>query len=170
VRSVSLSADGKRLDAALESSGPFRVWDVASGRLLRTIDGPAFSTVVLSADGKRLAAVSAYARNARGASVIRLWDVDTGRESGVFHEHAGIVWSLAFSPDGRRIYSGAADHTIRIWDVVRRREVGRLNGHKHPGSTAISTPSTGGPGTRSTASACGTRRRASRSERSPGPR
>jgi WD domain, G-beta repeat len=32
--------------------------------------------------------------------------------------HGGVVHSVVFSPDGRRIASGLGDHTISVWDAT----------------------------------------------------
>jgi len=47
---------------------------------------------------------------------IRLWDVETGRCLRTLEGHAGGVWSIRFSPDGRKD-SGSYDKTIRLWNV-----------------------------------------------------
>src|SRR5258707_8915159 len=44
--------------------------------------------------------------------------------------HTSIVWSVAYSPDGRYIISGSLDKTIRIWDAETGTMVGEpLEGH-----------------------------------------
>ncbi|RXW13019.1 hypothetical protein EST38_g12835 [Candolleomyces aberdarensis] len=54
--------------------------------------------------------------------------------------HRGLVWSVAISPDGKRIVSGSRDNTIRIWDMETGAQVGEpLLGHGgHINSVAIS--------------------------------
>jgi translation initiation factor 6 (eIF-6) len=43
--------------------------------------------------------------------------------------HTSVVYSVAFSPDGRLLASGSDDKTIKLWDVASGREVRTLTGH-----------------------------------------
>jgi WD40 repeat protein/tRNA A-37 threonylcarbamoyl transferase component Bud32 len=42
--------------------------------------------------------------------------------------HDGEVWSISFSPDGRLLASGGADHTVKVWDTLTGDELRPLGG------------------------------------------
>src|SRR5438309_1445671 len=42
--------------------------------------------------------------------------------------HTALVYSIAFSPDGKLLASGGADGLIKVWDVVAQKELKVLKG------------------------------------------
>ena len=50
-------------------------------------------------------------------NTVRVWDVETGRALRVLEGHFASVLSVAWSPDGRRAFSGSVNAVMRIWDL-----------------------------------------------------
>ncbi|HEX8090367.1 MAG TPA: hypothetical protein VF762_16020, partial [Blastocatellia bacterium] len=83
-------------------------------------------------DHARAAAYSPDGRlAATGAEDIVLWDA-AARTRLVRLEHPAIVWSLAFSPDGRWLISTHGDGAVLLWDVAERQRVANFNEHSAP--------------------------------------
>jgi WD40 repeat protein len=136
IHSVAFSPDGARV---LSGSGePFRdffggdgdntlkLWDAASGQLLRTFEG--HSDVV---DSVAFAPNGARVLSGSRDSTIKLWDAATGLLVRTIEEHFDKVWSVAFSPDGTRVLSGSADETLKLWDAATGQRLRSFEGHSN---------------------------------------
>jgi WD40 repeat protein len=64
-----------------------------------------------------LAVASASQPGAR----VRIVELISGREAYRIEGFRGVVRSLAFLPDGRRLVTGMDDSTALIWDLTRKR-------------------------------------------------
>jgi WD40 repeat protein len=67
--------------------------------------------VEFAPDGKSVATAS-YDK------LIKLWDVESGKEIRTLKDHIDAVYALAFTPDGKRLVSASADRGVKVWDVV----------------------------------------------------
>src|SRR5436305_15342036 len=46
--------------------------------------------------------------------------------------HTGLVYGLAFSPDGKQLATAGFDNLVKVWDFASGKEVRKLAGHTGP--------------------------------------
>ena len=131
--SVAFSPDGKKLAWGCWN-GKGTLWDVAAGRSTGTLQGHKgwlMQCVTFSPDGKTLAWASADLSTAagQGEGEVGLWDVATGGRKATLGGHAGGVFVVAFSPDGKTLASGSADKTAKLWNVATGKNTETIAGH-----------------------------------------
>ena len=94
-------------------------WDVAKGNLIRTLAQPEGSNLIFSSDGKTFAtSAEAVPGTAKDDTLIRLWDVQSGKLKTTLKGHLAQVASAQFSADGQLFVTGSHDGTVRLWDVA----------------------------------------------------
>jgi len=121
VMGVALTPDGRRAVSA-SYDNTLKVWDLESGRELRTLLGHAGEGVAVSPDGRRAVSAS-YDKT------LKVWDLESGRELRTLHGHSDGVNGVAVSPDGRRLVSASYDKTLKVWDLESGWELHTLRGH-----------------------------------------
>src|SRR5205085_2579411 len=120
VQALAFSPNGEVL-ASGSTGGTVRLWNARSGKILRRFRGatgadswsvvspqegwaasaaswaiPYDQSIAISPNGKLLACST-------GESVIRLWDVSSGKEVRVLSDSGGQVGIVGFSPEGKQL-------------------------------------------------------------------
>ena len=109
IRSVELSSDGKY---ALSSSESVKLWDIKSGKLLKTFTGHlgVVNSAVFSPNSK-------YILSGGDDGNIKLWDVKTGKELKTLKSDGSAISSVGFHPNGKYIFSSDTSGFIHLWNI-----------------------------------------------------
>ena len=116
---LDVSPDGKLLaseihdtvQGASSKSGPIRLTDARTGKTVRILRGHEDqpTDIRFSRDGGRLASVS-------WDGELIVWNVSKGKPL-VTEDTFETSFSVSFSPDGRRVYTGGDAGILRTWDL-----------------------------------------------------
>lgn len=124
---AGLSADGNRLLAADHTAA--YGWDSATGRHLFTVPLPnelraAYPRVVFAPDGRSAVGWPTVAgAMGRLEHTLYLFPLEAGKPARKLSGHTDRLFSVAFTPDGRRIVSVDRDY-LRLWDTTTGEAVG----------------------------------------------
>jgi hypothetical protein len=124
VQSLTFSPDSKLLASGagdiypnpITSKNPIRLWQVANGTLLRTLDGHDYSILSLafSLDEMLLASTS-------NDGTVRLWEINSGillMTKSVNRVGEGMNSSLTFTSDGLKLATSAwKDKSVWLWKI-----------------------------------------------------
>ena len=141
IRALDFSSDSKIL--AVGGSHGIGQFDLASGKwVLQTlVDYPKDGQVAFqdcyhvarfSPDGKILGSIS--------DAGIALWDVESGKLTGIVKTYGPRPETMTFRPDGKKL--AAASYTVSLWDVATGKEECAEDGHREAvGAVAVSPDS-----------------------------
>ena len=121
IETVIFSPNGKEIVSNAWSTDTINFWDILTGKKLRTVNGS--KPITLSPDGQILASRTVI----NGA--IQLINLSTDKVMKINVDNVN-PWSLAFSPDRRKIAIGGDDSAI-IYDVLSGRRLQTLKGHSN---------------------------------------
>jgi WD40 repeat protein len=109
VRSLSFSADGKRLAGAV--GGTAVVWSIPEMKPIRSIQLHKMFSIfdlTISKDGKTLMTCRTHPQ---------VWEIESGKLIRHFGPYTDLCHTVSFSPDERFIVTTSMGSDVRLWDV-----------------------------------------------------
>ncbi len=130
VEGLAMSPDGKVIAAAMTAgalNGAVYLWDVGTGRYLRTLaEGVNVRGVAFSPDGARLAH-NISDKNRRGHR-IEIRSVETGKIEKTLRGDRLAASIMHFTPDGKKLICAGAGKAF-IWDVEQEKLIDTVDAH-----------------------------------------
>ncbi|MBM4068669.1 MAG: hypothetical protein FJ271_06955 [Planctomycetes bacterium] len=123
INAMTISPDGKYVASAGDDHR-VKIWDGATGKLLRECNGHTSSVLSLeySADGSLLA-------SAGRDNTVRIWNPADGKQREMFRDNLGDVVVLAFDARAARIACGCNNGGIRVFSMRPDKPLPWLTGH-----------------------------------------
>jgi WD40 repeat protein/serine/threonine protein kinase len=135
IQGVSYSPKGESI-ASAGNDGIVRIFDAASGQKLHEfspLTEPVWC-VAYSPTNDVIATASGDWKKPKIKGRITLWDATKGYVLSTLEAHAGLVRSLAFSPDASRLATTGGERNeepgvVKVWDTKTWKEIASFGGH-----------------------------------------
>jgi AmmeMemoRadiSam system protein B len=120
---MAMTSDG-RWAVSTSHDKTLKVWDLVSGKLLRTLEGHTgwVNGVAVTQNGR-------WAVSASADKTLKVWDLGSGKLVRTLEGHTGEVKSAAVTSDGRWAVSASSDRTLKVWDLVSGKLLRTLEVH-----------------------------------------
>ncbi len=133
---LTVSRDGETLFAG-HNDGKITLWNLSTGKLLRSLVPPQKSSgvtsVAIAPDGKTLVNSggddSFQSLPQTDGKNIKVWDVETGKLLQNFSAHLGTVESVAIAPNGLVFASGGQAKRVQLWSLKTGKLLRAFEGH-----------------------------------------
>jgi len=134
--------------ASAPNGGPVKVWDAATGELVRIF--PYGGKFDFSPDGKHIACMASQPieedtpKDVRKRYDVQIYELQTGKlvKTLVSDDHTQqsyVLW-IEFSPDGQLVAVANWDGTMKLWDVATGDLVKTITKHTAGVLTAVFAP------------------------------
>lgn len=152
VYKAAFSADSQFLvsseapDPKDSNKAPLILWNTRTGEVVRRLEGGSdvIWTMAVFPDGKHMICGGGAFETVSGNEkpvrcMLRMWDLETGKEIRQFIGHKNFIDSLAVSPNGKRIVSGDQDGETIIWNTDTAQVLCHLPPHVNRNGQASTT-------------------------------
>src|SRR5262249_22423742 len=126
VWSVAVSPGGQKIASAGWRGMPVRVWDTRTEQV-REFSGHTGIVFCVAWDpkGQRIASAGQVGEQL----TVKVWDAKTGREDFELPPGPEEYLAVAFSPNGKYLFTGRANGAVEVWDALTGGPVGTLGTH-----------------------------------------